>query len=220
MSDSVSLERGYRRLLACYPRAFRRENEQEILAVLMACAQDGQRRPGLAASADLIKGALKIRLRPASRRPRSVIAGVRLMCAGAVLELAALVTIVVTTASVRAAVLRADPGFTAAQWHGVLIHLTIDEVAAPIVIGVWLWLAWANNRGYDWARLVFIAFFALITVSLISALAAGAAVYATADLIAGATIWGVALAAMVLILTPRSGLFYQHESARPEPAQR
>jgi hypothetical protein len=47
MSDSASLERGYRRLLACYPRAFRRENEEEILAVLMACAQDGQTRPSL-----------------------------------------------------------------------------------------------------------------------------------------------------------------------------
>jgi hypothetical protein len=48
--------RGYRRLLACYPRAYRRENEEEILAVLLACAHDGQQRPGLAASADLITG--------------------------------------------------------------------------------------------------------------------------------------------------------------------
>jgi hypothetical protein len=38
MSDSARLERGYRRLLACYPRAFRPEHEQEILSVLMASA--------------------------------------------------------------------------------------------------------------------------------------------------------------------------------------
>jgi hypothetical protein len=48
MIDQAHLERAYRRLLAWYPRAFRRENGQEILAVLMACATDGQRRPGLA----------------------------------------------------------------------------------------------------------------------------------------------------------------------------
>jgi hypothetical protein len=36
MSDQASLERGYRRLLGWYPRAFRQENGQEILAVLMA----------------------------------------------------------------------------------------------------------------------------------------------------------------------------------------
>ena len=64
MSESSELERRYRRLLAWYPRAFRRENEEEILAVLLACAQEGQRRPGLAASADLIKGAIRMRLRP------------------------------------------------------------------------------------------------------------------------------------------------------------
>jgi hypothetical protein len=46
MTDSAGLERGYRRLLACHPRAFRRENEQETLAVLMDSARDGQRRPG------------------------------------------------------------------------------------------------------------------------------------------------------------------------------
>jgi len=42
MNQSARLERRYRRLLAWYPRAFRRENEDEILAVLLACAQDGQ----------------------------------------------------------------------------------------------------------------------------------------------------------------------------------
>ena len=38
MTDQADLERGYRRLLAWYPREFRRENGQEILAVLMAGA--------------------------------------------------------------------------------------------------------------------------------------------------------------------------------------
>ena len=31
MSYSLELERGYRRLLACYPRSFRRENADEII---------------------------------------------------------------------------------------------------------------------------------------------------------------------------------------------
>ena len=45
MSDATQLERGYRRLLAFYPTAFRREHEQEMLAVLLAGAAEGQRRP-------------------------------------------------------------------------------------------------------------------------------------------------------------------------------
>jgi hypothetical protein len=50
-------------LLAWYPRAYRREHADEILAVLMASAGEGQRRPRLAESADLMWSALKMRLR-------------------------------------------------------------------------------------------------------------------------------------------------------------
>jgi hypothetical protein len=70
MSDSATLEHGYRRLLACYPRRFRCENQEEILAVLMACAQDGQTRPSLEAAVDLLKGAVRMRLRPRAPLPR------------------------------------------------------------------------------------------------------------------------------------------------------
>ena len=34
MTGSSQLEHGYRRVLACYPKAFRRTNEDEMLAVL------------------------------------------------------------------------------------------------------------------------------------------------------------------------------------------
>jgi hypothetical protein len=62
VSNAADLERRYRRLLACYPRAFRREHEQEILAVLMAGADEGQQRPGLGEAANLIRYALWMRL--------------------------------------------------------------------------------------------------------------------------------------------------------------
>jgi hypothetical protein len=65
MTDSPDLERGYRRLLACYPRAFRREHAEEVLAVLMASAAPGRKRPRLAESADVLWSALKMRLRGA-----------------------------------------------------------------------------------------------------------------------------------------------------------
>jgi hypothetical protein len=84
MTDQQHLERSCRRLLAWYPRAFWRESGPEILAVLLACAPDGQRRPGLAQAADLIRSGVWMRLRPsAPRSARTVRAAVRLMCAGA-----------------------------------------------------------------------------------------------------------------------------------------
>jgi hypothetical protein len=209
VADSASLERGYRRLLAWYPRAFRRENEEEILAVLMACAQDGQARPSLEAAVDLLKGAMRMRLRPRAGQPRTVFAAVRLMWVGAAAELAALITIILTAGSVRSAVLHSHP--TAVP--GTMTHLTIDEVGVPIIIGVWLFLAWAISRGRDAARFGFTSFFFLITMSVIIAQAQGGAVYAPADLIAGAAAWLVALAAVVLIFLPASNRYFRQQAA-------
>jgi hypothetical protein len=64
VTAAAGLERGYRRLLACYPARFRGEHGEELVGVLMAGARDGQQRPGLAESASLLRSALGMRLRP------------------------------------------------------------------------------------------------------------------------------------------------------------
>jgi hypothetical protein len=62
VSDTTQLERRYRRLLAFYPTAFRSEHEQEMLAVLLAGAAEGQRRPSLAEAIDLVRNAILMRM--------------------------------------------------------------------------------------------------------------------------------------------------------------
>ena len=64
LQQDGSLERGYRRLVALYPVAYRRVHEEEMLAVLMTVAPVGKRRPGLAETADLILGALRVWCQP------------------------------------------------------------------------------------------------------------------------------------------------------------
>jgi hypothetical protein len=61
---SDALERRYRRLLAWYPAEHRRVHGEEMIGVLLASAGGGRRRPGLAESLDLIRGGLRIRLKP------------------------------------------------------------------------------------------------------------------------------------------------------------
>ncbi|HEY4461329.1 MAG TPA: hypothetical protein VGN41_01590 [Streptosporangiaceae bacterium] len=220
MSDQAALERRYRRLLAYYPGAFRRANEEEILAVLLACAEDGQQRPGLAASADLIRSAVLMRLRPPVPRPRAVRAAVRLMCAGAGLELAAWITIVVTAGRLKSELLRSHPGLTSSQLGAVHAHLVLDQVAVPVAAGLWLFLAWANGRGHDWGRPAFMAFFALTTLGVLVPLAEGAVAYAPADMAAGGVLWLVALTVLVLIFAKGTAAYYERQPARPEPAGR
>ena len=108
MSDQVRaaarLERGYRRILACYPRSFRAASADEVLAVLLDTAAEGQARVGLAEAWDLVRGGIRMRVWPAAPRPRTVRAAVTLMVAGAAAELAAMITVAVTAGAVRAAV--------------------------------------------------------------------------------------------------------------------
>jgi hypothetical protein len=69
MNEPAALERGYRRLLAWYPKPFRAEQGEEILAVLMAGAEQGQRRPRLAEALDVIRSAVRMRLWPTRSGP-------------------------------------------------------------------------------------------------------------------------------------------------------
>jgi hypothetical protein len=71
MSQEI-LERRYRRLLACYPPAYRAAYGEEMLAVAMAAAGPGRRWPDPGEAADLILTGLRRRLgsaRPAPLNP-------------------------------------------------------------------------------------------------------------------------------------------------------
>jgi hypothetical protein len=209
MTESADLQRRYSRLLAWYPATFRREHEAEILGVLMDSARDGQQRVGLADAADLIRGALTMRLRVPSQAPRTVAIAVRLMYAGAAVSLAGWISTVATESSARSAMLRSAP----ARWPLMLVHMTAVEVVVPVTVVGWLWLAWANGRGQDRARLAFVPYFGVATLSLLWMLGIGAAVYASADLICLAVLWLVLLSAIVLVFNKRSEGYYRPAGA-------
>jgi hypothetical protein len=213
MSELARLERGYRRLLACYPRAYRRENGEEILAVLLACAQNGQQRSGLAVSADLIKAAMRMRLWPAARPPRTVRTAVRLICAAVAAQLAYLIINVATAGRVRSAYARRYPPWAAAAvHHAVTAQLVKDDVSAVIAIGGWLLLAWALARGRNLARFAFAACFGLNCLQVLQGIGQGAAANALPDMAAAAVIWLLILAGSVLLFTGASNRYY-----RPKP---
>ena len=209
-ADTERLERGYRRLLACYPRSFRADSEEEILAVLLSTAAEGQVRVGWAEAWDLIRGAVRARLWPAAARPRAVRAAVKLMLAGAAAELAAMITVVVTASTVHAAVVARYPNAV----YDARVHQVLVLVSAPVAVGMWLWLAWANGRGEDWARLLSVASFGLLSLVMIGNLSQHATAYAPASMIAAAITWAIGLVSVALIFSPQAWRYY-----RPQPAQ-
>jgi hypothetical protein len=79
-------------------------------------------------------------------------------------------------------------------------------------------LAWANGRGYNWARVLFSAWFAFHTLVLfydIANLSASAPVW---TVIAGVVFWLVELAAVALIVSRQSSSFYRRRLPSPSSA--
>jgi hypothetical protein len=171
MTDQEHLERAYRRLLAWYPREFRHENEQEILAVLIADAPHGQRRPGLAEAADLIRSGLWLRLRPSvPRSARTVRAAVRLMYAGAAVSTVNLIILLAVIVDIKGRRAVLGHHLTAAQVSQLnTLFITTFILWDLVPIALWLWMARENGRGRNWARIVSTVLFGAATLNLTGA---------------------------------------------------
>ncbi|HEX6453136.1 MAG TPA: hypothetical protein VF060_27210 [Trebonia sp.] len=213
IDDTRDLERGYRRLVAFYPRSFRRENGDEIIAVLLATAACGQRRPGLAESFDLLRGALRMRL-GLSHAPRTMLYAARLMYLGALAEVGTLTILLLTWPAVQEGVLAHN---SAPRQPNVLSTLETARVADIFVLacaaGIWLVLAWANGRGYQVARLAALFCLLFYTLALGSDLAEGVAKYAPAAVAASGVTWAIGLACVILICWKQSWPHYERRSA-------
>lgn len=220
-SSSAQLERAYRRLVACYPRSFRRESTEEVIAVLLATAREDQRRPSVAEAADLLRGAARMRL-GLSRCPRTVLHAVRLMYLGALAEVAVLVTLLLSIGSIRsstrAAVINAvgphaAPAATkqllASVASTVSVTIVIDIAFASFAIAVWLFFAWANGKGSALARvgaIIACAFYAALTIQ---GYAQGDAKYApVAAIVASSAVLVIGITSVVLLLMKQSWPYY------------
>ncbi|HEY2508361.1 MAG TPA: hypothetical protein VGI58_17730 [Streptosporangiaceae bacterium] len=199
------LERSYRLVLAWYPKSFRHENGEEILGVLLASAEEGQTRIGVAESAALIRGALRMRLRPGpGRLPWTVFVAVRLMCAGAVVQFTTLVTLLATSASIRMAAARGGT-----PTHSLTFTLVGEGILLGLAVAMWLWLAWANGRRRDPARFVSLAVFLLYTMGLVRDLSGHALAYAPVEMSVAIVAWAIGLVTIVLLFIPRSWPYYR-----------
>jgi hypothetical protein len=215
MTDQANLERAYRRLLAWYPREFRRENGPEILAVLMASAAPGQRRSRLAEAADLIGNGLWMRLRPSvPRSARTMRAAVKVMYVGAAVSTVNLIILLALIADIKVHHAVLGHHLTAAQVSDVnTLFITVTTVWALAPIALWLWMARETGRGRNWARILATALFGLATLSLSSLLPQSVFRISVVLTAAGPTLlvvtWLVGLVAVWLLWRPASRAFFK-----------
>ncbi len=162
MNAATVLEGRYRRLLAMYPAEHRRKHQDEMLGVLMTGARAGQHRPGLADTANLVWGALLIRLRPARAGTawplwRDALAVVSVLLPLIVLAYSGLLDVALL-AMLRAgsplfdAVVRSDAEFLGG-WMivAVLALLRRRRTAALATVALLIWLAYSSSATPNWS---------------------------------------------------------------------
>jgi hypothetical protein len=182
----------------------------------MAGALDGQRRPGLAESADLVRSGLWMRLRPGvPRSAPTVRTAVRLMYAGAAVSTANLILFMAVIGDIRAYHAVLGHRLTAAQVGDVnTLFITLFIVWSLVPIAVWLWMARANGQGRNWAPIVSTVLFCVATLDLTGAFGWPPGIQLSlVPAVFGPTIpvltWLAGLAAVLLLWRPASGAFFK-----------
>ena len=114
-----------------------------------------------------------------------------------------------TQSGIKAGLIARYPAYAHAIGHAVSVQVAVDEIVGPIIIAMWLWLAWTSSRGKQRGRVAFAVFFGLTSLSVLYALSDGSLVYAPAAMGVGLGLWAIAAAAIMLIFNKASSPYFQ-----------
>jgi hypothetical protein len=147
-----------------------------------------------------------------SEPPDSVQTAVKLMYAGAVVSALSLIVGLATIGSLRTQLRNAYPSYTTSQVHTVEVATVVFIVIFGLIgIGLWLWMAMANKRGGNWARITATVFFGLNTLSLLAGFARPEPL---ASRLVGLLIWLIGLGAIVMLWRAESTAFFKAPKVR------
>jgi len=134
---------------------------------------------------------------PRGEPPTSLQTAVRLMYAGAGISAISFILGLVTIGSVRRTLEKQNPTYSASKISSLVnAEVAIVVVAGVIGVGLWLWMAWANKRGKNWARITGTVFFGLYTLDLVLVAARAASGISTVFAI---VTWLVGLGATIML---------------------
>ena len=139
--------------------------------------------------------------------PPPVENAVKLMYVGAAVSTVSLIISLADIGGVKTAIKKAKPSWTAAQVNQYdRFLITVAIVSGVIGIGLWLWMARANNQGKNWARILSTVLFCLATLDLIGVFSQPKTVL---GLVFPLLTWLVGLGAVFLLWRPESTAFFK-----------
>ena len=142
--------------------------------------------------------------------PNSVQTAVKFMYAGAALSLLELIVGLATIGSLKSAIeqagRKAGKHYTPTQVHQLEVTSVIFAVLVGVVaIGLWLWMARANQAGRSYARITGTVFFGLNTLFLFLSLARP---HVGLGLIFNLLVWLAGLGAVIMLWRKESGPYF------------
>ena len=144
--------------------------------------------------------------------PPSVMNAVKLMYVGAAVSTVSLIISLADIGGTKTAIRKARPSLTAtqvSQLNTFIISLAI--VSGLIGVALWLWMAWANKQGKNWARILSTVLFGLATLDLVGVFSEPKTLL---GLLFPVLTWLVGLGAVFLLWRPASTAFFKPQELR------
>jgi hypothetical protein len=139
--------------------------------------------------------------------PPSIKTAMKLMYAGAALSAISFIVGLATIGSLRQAIIDASTKkLTASQIHTAEVAGVATVIVVGLIgVGLWLWMAYANGRGKNWARIVASVLFGLNTLGLVTAVSRPSAV---GTKIFDVILWLIGVGAIYYLWRPDSSAYY------------
>jgi hypothetical protein len=138
--------------------------------------------------------------------PTPVLQAVKLMYAGAAVSAISLIVTLATIGSLKTAIHNADPSLSADKLHSAEVAaVAVAIIFGLIGIGLWLWMAYANKGGKNWARITATVFFGLDTLSVLTGFRQAEPVFSR---VISLLIWLIGLGAIILLYQRPSSEYF------------
>ena len=143
--------------------------------------------------------------------PPSVQNAVKLMYVGAAVSTVSLLISLLSIADTKDAIRKAKPSLTATQVNQLnTFIITLAVVSGVIGVALWLWMAHANGRGKNWARIMSTVLFGLATIDLFGVLSQPKTLL---GVVFPVLTWLVGLGAVFFLWRKENNDFYRPERA-------
>ena len=143
--------------------------------------------------------------------PKSVINAVRLMYAGAAMNAISVIVALTAIGSLRTTLKdQTNPVLTTSQVNSAVdLFIATIVIGGLIGIGLWIWMAFKNKAGKNWARITGSVFFGIDTISLVSSFARAGV---TGSRVITVIIWLIGLGAVILLWRKESTAYFKGQS--------